>query len=201
LTARDGFRSPSFYKLAIAAFLSMSAGVAIILNLVPILRSIGLTAGTAAGIAGIIGIATIVGRIIGGWVMDRFSAALIAAISAGGAAILPLLLLLFPGSVPAAALGVAIYGLLGGAKVPAVVYLASKHFGQRAFGTLYGAINTMIALGVGLGPVMANLVYDIVRSYVPVMWTAIPFVLVAAGLYSTLGRYPDFELRKVEDRA
>jgi len=193
LTARQGFASAKFYKLALAAFLSMSAGVAIILNLVPVLRSTGLTPTTAASVAGIIGIATITGRIIGGWLMDRISAGVIAALSSAGAAILPLVLLLLPGSVPAAAAGVAIYGLMGGAKVPAVVYLASRHFGQRAFGVLYGAINTTIALGVGLGPLVANMVYDATHSYTPVMWAAVPFVLLAALLYLSLGRYPEFD--------
>jgi predicted MFS family arabinose efflux permease len=192
LSAREGFASAKFYKLAAAAFLSMSAGVAIILNLFPVLRSTGLNPTTAASVAGIIGVATITGRIIGGWLMDRFSAGVIAAVSAAGAAVLPLLLLLLPGSVPAAAIGVAIYGLMGGAKVPAVVYLASRHFGQRAFGVLYGAVNTAIALGVGLGPLVANVVYDMTRSYTPVMWAAVPFVLLAALLYLSLGPYPEF---------
>jgi predicted MFS family arabinose efflux permease len=196
LTARQGFASPTFYKLALAAFLSMSAGVALILNLVPVLRSTGLTPATAAAVAGIIGLATITGRIAGGWLMDRMNAGVIAALASGGAIVLPAMLLLLPGSTFAAATGVAIYGLMGGAKVPAVAYLASRHFGARAFGVLYGAVNTVIALGVGLGPLLANLVYDFTRSYAPVMWTAVPFLALAALLYLTLGRYPDFEKRE-----
>lgn len=96
LTARQGFASAKFYKLALAAFFSMSAGVAIILNLVPVLRSTGLTPVTAASVAGIIGIATITGRIAGGWLMDRMSAGTLAAISSVGAGVLPLVLLLVP---------------------------------------------------------------------------------------------------------
>lgn len=193
LTAREGFASAKFCKLALAAFFSMSAGVALILNLVPVLRSTGLTPATAAGVAGIIGIATITGRIIGGWLMDRMSAGTIAALASAGAIVLPALLLVLPGSALAAAAGVAIYGLMGGAKVPAVAYLASRHFGARAFGVLYGAVNTAIALGVGLGPLVANYVYDVTRSYAPVMWTAVPFLAIAALLYLSLGPYPDFE--------
>ena len=198
LTAREGFASPTFYKLAFAAFLSMSAGVALILNLVPVLRFTGLTPATAAAVAGIIGIATIIGRIIGGWLMDRMSAGTIAALASGGAIALPALLLAAPGSTTAAAAGVAIYGLLGGAKVPAVAYLTSRHFGARAFGTLYGAVNTAIALGVGIGPLAANYVYDITQSYTPVMWTAVPFLALAAVFYLSLGAYPDFTERKAD---
>jgi predicted MFS family arabinose efflux permease len=196
LSAREGFRSRKFYMLAAAAFFSMSAGVALILNLVPVLRSTGLTPATAASIAGIIGIATITGRLVGGWLMDRMSAGVIAAVSSAGAVVLPAALLLLPGSPLAAASAVAIYGFMGGAKVPAVAYLASSHFGPRAFGVLYGAVNTMIALGVGVGPLLANHVYDLTRSYTPVMWTAVPFLGLAAVLYASLGSYPDFSIRK-----
>ncbi|PEQ13755.1 hypothetical protein B2G71_05420 [Novosphingobium sp. PC22D] len=192
-TAREGFRQASFWKLGIGAFLSMSAGVALILNLVPVLRSTGLTPTTAASIAGLLGIATIVGRVFGGWLLDRFSAAAIASVSAAGCSLLPVLLLTMAGSVPVAAGAVAVYGLLGGAKVPAVAYLASRHFGQRAFGTLYGAINTSIAFGVGAGPLVANMVYDSTSSYEIVMLVAVPFMLVAAICYGLLGRYPDFD--------
>src|SRR5690606_17202189 len=122
----------------------------------------------------------------------------IAALASGGAIALPALLLAAPGSTTAAAAGVAIYGLLGGAKVPAVAYLTSRHFGARAFGTLYGAVNTAIALGVGIGPLAANYVYDVTQSYTPVMWTAVPFLALAAVFYLSLGAYPDFTERKAD---
>ncbi len=192
LTARQGFRSQAFYKLGIAAFCSMSAGVALILNLVPVLASTGITLGSAAGIASFLGISTITGRLFGGWLMDRFSASAIASISTAGAAGLPIALLLMPGSVPVAIAAVILYGLMGGAKVPAVAYLASKHFGARAFGVLYGAINTLIALGVGIGPLAANAVFDLTRSYELVMWAALPVLATAVLLYALMGKYPEF---------
>ncbi len=200
LTARQGFASRAFLKLALAAFFSMSAGVALILNLVPVLRSTGLAPASAAAVAGIIGVATIAGRISGGWLMDRMSAGTIAAISSVGAVALPVVLLLAPGSTVAAAAGVAVYGLMGGAKVPAVAYLASRHFGPRAFGVLYGAVNTVIALAVGLGPLVANLIYDMTRSYTPVMWAAVPFLGLAALFYLSLGPYPDFQKQEAQAR-
>ncbi len=196
LTARQGFRSPAFYKLAFAALGSMSAGTALILNLVPVLTSTGITAAAAAGIASFLGISTITGRLFGGWLMDRINARIIAAVGTASAIALPVALLLMPGSVPTAIAVVILYGLMGGVKVPAVAYLASKHFGQKAFGVLYGAINTMIALGVGLSPLLANVIYDATKSYEIVMWAAVPLLAVAALLYALMGDYPDFSRDK-----
>ena len=193
LSAGQGFRSPTFYKLFFAGALSTMGGVALVLNLVPVLTSTGITAGSAAAIAGLIGVSTIVGRIAGGWLTDRLSAKAIAAVATLMAAALPAALLLAPGSVAVAATGILAYGLCGGAKIGALVYLASRHLGQRAFGTLYGAINSLIALAVAVAPLAANMIYDATKSYTPVMWAALPVLGIAALLYLSLPGYPKFE--------
>ncbi|MEZ5736693.1 MAG: MFS transporter [Novosphingobium sp.] len=194
----SGFSSPTYYKLLFAAFGSIFGGVAIIMNLVPMLVFTGLPRGTAAPIAGLVGIATITGRVFGGWLMDRMSAKVIAAISTFVASVLPVTLLVAPGSAAAATFGVIAYGLVGGAKVGAIAYLASRHLGQRAFGTLYGTINAMVALAVGVSPLAANYIYDLTRSYEIVLWAAVPVLTVAALLYLSLGRYPEFGSRAEE---
>lgn len=192
LTARQGFASAVFYKLLFATVIANFAGIAMMLNLVPIMRWTGLSAGSAAAVFGLVGVSTIVGRLAGGGLMDRFSAGRIAASAAALMAVLPVLLLLFPGSVPASILGVVTYGLMGGAMMPSVAYLASRHLGQRAFGTLYATIMAAMSIGIGLGPLLANLVYDQVQSYGPVLWGALPLFALGALLFATLGPYPDF---------
>lgn len=192
LSVREGFTSVTFYKLLFAAFGSIFGGVALVLNLVPVLTSSGIHTGTAATVAGLIGISTIAGRVAGGWLSDRMSAKGIAAASTFAAAALPVALLLFPGSVGGAIFGVLAYGLAGGAKMGALAYLASRHLGERAFGTLYGTINAMIALAVGIAPLAANYIYDVTKSYEPVMWAAVPILAVAALLYVSLSAYPEF---------
>lgn len=196
-TVSEGFRSRAFYMLAAGAFISTLAGVALILNLFPVLESTGISRGDAAWITGLMGVATITGRLFGGWLMDRMNAGTIAASAAILGTALPVSLLVAPGSVKAAVAGVAIYGMAGGAKIPAIAYLAGKHLGQRSFGTLYGTISAAIALSVALGPLAANMIYDATKSYELVMWAVAPAFVVAAVLYATLGPYPDFTRRAV----
>lgn len=196
-TVSEGFRSRAFYMLATAAFISTLAGVALILNLFPVLESTGISRTDAAWITGLMGVATITGRLFGGWLMDRLNAGTIAASAAVLGITLPVSLLVAPGSVAAAAAGVAIYGMAGGAKMPAIAYLTGKHLGQRSFGTLYGTISAAIALSVALGPLAANMIYDATKSYELVMWAVAPALLIAAVIYATLGAYPDFSRREV----
>jgi predicted MFS family arabinose efflux permease len=162
------------------------------LNLVPIMRSTGLSAASAAFVFGFVGIATIVGRVIAGGLIDKFRAGIIAATAAALMTALPATFLLFPGSVAASFIGVFVYGLMGGAMMPCVAYLASRHLGQRAFGTLYATIMAAMSIGVGLGPLLANYVYDRVQSYDPVLWGAIPLYAIGALLFLSLGAYPVF---------
>ena len=192
LTVSEGFRSLSFYKLFFANLMTVVASVGLILNMVPVLRSTGISAGTAAWIYGFSGIATILGRVFAGWLMDRVSASKVVGFAIIGMTVLPALLLLTPGSVALALTAVVCAGLLGGASTPANAYLAGKHFGPRSFGTFYTTINVASSIGVGLGPLIANLVYDATGSYELVMWGAIPGLVLAGLLYLSLGNYPEF---------
>ena len=193
LTVRQGFRSLDFYRIAVPTCVGILFGVAMIMNMVPILNAGGLSLQTAASIAGIIGVTTIIGRIIGGYLLDRFDARRIASAVTLAPIIFALFMILLPGSVPAAIIAVALYGLTSGPKIAAVVYLAGKYFGQRNFGVLFGTIQALMALGMGLGPLLANVVYDRTQSYVPFLWASVPVFVVCALIFLTLGKPPTFE--------
>jgi len=192
LTAREGFRSLKFYRLLFAAVIANFAGIAMMLNLVPILLETGLSPAAAAGAFSTLGIATIVGRLIGGGLMDRFPAGLIATTASLLMATLPVMILIFPGALMASIIGIFVYGMMGGAIMPSISYLASRHFGQRAFGTLFATIMAAQSIGIGLGPVVANAIFDEVQSYNPVLWGALPLFAIGAFLFATLGPYPVF---------
>ena len=192
LTPHQGFRSLSFYKLFFANMLTVVASVGLILNMVPLLRSTGISPATAAWIYGFSGIATIAGRVFSGWLMDRISASRVVGFAVMALTVLPAALRAMPGSVAISLVAVIAAGLMGGTTTPANAYLAGKHFGPRNFGTFYSTINVGSAIGVGVGPLIANLVYDQTKSYEWVMWGAIPALVSAGLLYLSLGKYPKF---------
>ena len=160
--------------------------------MVPLLRSTGISPATAAWIYGFSGIATIVGRVFSGWLMDRISASKVVGFAVIALTVLPAALLAMPGSVVISLVAVIAAGMMGGTTTPANAYLAGKHFGPRNFGTFYSTINVGSAIGVGVGPLIANLVYDQTKSYEWVMWGAIPALVSAGLLYLSLGKYPKF---------
>ena len=193
LTPREGLRSRDFYLLFLASLTSAMTGVAIILNLVPVLTFTGLTRVGAVGIAGMMGIASIIGRLVGGWLMDRYDVRRLAIAASFVSVLFPLMLIVFPGVLWAATLAVIAYGLTGGMKFNAVVYLCSTHLGTRSFGLFYGAISTTTTIAMGIGPLIANYIYDETASYWPVIWAAVPGFLLTGVLFWMLGKTPGFE--------
>lgn len=190
VSARDGLTQPRFLKLAGATLLFSITICALTTNLVPVLIARGLTPATAAGIAGLLGLGSISGRLIGGFLLDRFDAAKVAAISVVMPVITVLLLLAFPGA-GMAAIACLILGLAVGTEIDCCAYLAARHFGLKSFGTLFGTMNGLMLFGAGIAPVMANHVYDVTKSYDIVLWVQIPACLGTAVLFLLLGPYPE----------
>ena len=169
------------------------AGVAVTLgtSVVPLLSSNGLTRAQAAGIASMLGVSAIIGRLSIGALLDRMHGRFLAALSV----LLPvagiLILINFPGSVPAASAAVLIFGLSIGAELDIVAYLTSRYFRLENFGFLFGTIAGFIGLAASNGPVLLNAVFDATGSYVPGLWGAIPICILAAAMFLLLGPYPE----------
>lgn len=190
MALRDGLLSRSFALLAAGGFLFSLASVALTLNMVPILTGNNLAVEAAAATAGAIGIAQIVGRLSGGYLLDRFDARIVAAISVSLPVMTCTLLLAFPGQGWAALVAVVFLGLATGAEMDAIAYLSARYFGLRNFAALFGAFFGVVTLGFGIGPMLANAVYDRSGSYDLVLWGVVPTVLLAAMLFLLIGPYP-----------
>jgi MFS family permease len=190
---RDALRSWRFIRLALAGFVTTLVIVSFVSNLIPILSSRGFERQTAANLAGLVGMATIIGRLSGGFLLDRTNGNIVGAGSVGLAIIPALMLLLYPGSTMVAAAAVLILGLTLGSELDAVAYLATRHFGLKSFGGIFGTISGILAFGTGVGPFFVSLTYDLSKSYDNVLMAYIPLALLAAALFLSLGRYPDFD--------
>jgi len=194
---RAEMRSPSFLKLLGASTVFSVTICALTTNATPVERALGHDAIAAADTAALMGLGSVAGRIAGGFLLDRFDARKVAAISVA-APIVTAMLLLAGGQDRLVASGACLFlGLAIGAEFDACAYLAARHFGLANFGALFGTINGLMLFGNGLAPFAANLVYDVTGSYSSVLWAQVPACLLAAALFLALGRYPDAAARPV----
>jgi hypothetical protein len=72
--------------------------------------------------------------------------------------------------------------------------LTARYFGTENFGALFGLIAGVILLTNGVAPAASNHVYDMVKSYDPVLWAVMPSLAIAAMLFLALGKYPEESL-------
>ena len=200
LTISEGLRSAVFVRLALAGFLINFSAMGLVVHFVPLLAGERFKMGEATALASLIGVSTIVARLVTGNLMDRFHAPTVAAIAFSLPIYACLMLLFFDGSVIMAATIAILIGAAVGAEVDALAYLSSRYFGMLSFGTLFGSITGAISLGIGLGPTTAGAIHDAFGNYQPMFLLILPLVAISVFLIATLGAYPDHAARAKIDK-
>jgi predicted MFS family arabinose efflux permease len=152
----------------------------------PLMSDWGMEAKTAALLASLIGVASIVGRLSIGWLIDRYRASRIGAIVFLLPVLAVLLLLLGKGDLWTPALVAILLGFTLGAEVDVLVYLTTRFFGLKNFGALYGGLLGALSIGTATGPLIASRIFDQTKSYDQFFWVAIGLLVVASASLFTL---------------
>ena len=189
-SARQGLRSPVFWILVTVLVVNSASVNGAITHLSALLTDRGLAARQASLIASILGAASFLGRIVTGWLLDRFFAPrvsffLLLAPAAGIA------LLATAASLPSSALAAALIGLGLGGEADITPYLLTRYFGLRAFSTLYGFTWTAYAIAGAIGPIAMGRVYDLTGSYSHLLTILAIASALSASLMLRLPRYDD----------
>ncbi|RYY29121.1 MAG: MFS transporter [Sphingomonadales bacterium] len=192
-TPREAIRTRQFWQLALAAFIMTGVIVAFVFHLVPLLSELGLSRANATYVAGIAGICSVIGRLCVGAMLDRLPGPPVGAASVALPIIAAGLLLAFPGSLTMAIVAIIFLGLCIGGEYDSIIYLSTRYFGMRNFGTLFGWVAAALLAGVGLGPWVAGTIHDVTGSYDLFLWLVIPLAALSSLLLGTLGKYPQHE--------
>lgn len=188
LSVAASVRSSSFWLLAVSVFLVVTTINGMVGHLVPMLTDRGMGVGEATATLSAVGLSTIAGRVIAGYLLDRFFGPYVAA----GLFLLPLasiaLLTSAAGGMAPVVAAVALgFGL--GAEVDVIGFLTGRYFGLRVYGEVYGYLFAIFTLGTGLGPVLMALAFDVTQSYNVTLIGFAAALLCASALVSRLGVY------------
>lgn len=187
----EALRNFRFWVIA-GAFFLVSAGVAgIVTSLVPLLTDRGIDAGTAAGYAALIGLSVIAGRLIGGYLLDRFWGPGVGCILMALPALSCLVLMGDTLSPALLVIAVVLVGFAGGAEFDMIAYFVGRYFGLKHYGKIYGTQYIIVFFGAGLAPLVFGRVYDAWQSYTPILIAMVGAFGLSGLLLLTLGRYPD----------
>lgn len=188
MAPRDALRS---WRLWSITAIFTIGGIAIngtLAHVAALLNDRGIPPDAAAIVLSSSGITIIIGRIFGGWLLDRLFAPYV-----GGAVLLlpaigcALLAAGFTGWVPT--LAVLLCGAGLGVELDMMGFFVSRYFGIRSFGEIYGYMFVGFAIGVGIGPVMMGRDFDVTGSYTIALWSFTVLLVIAAFLSARLGAY------------
>jgi MFS family permease len=182
----EGLRSTVYVRLLFASLFFTFTIVALNYQFMPILSGWGIEPTKAAWLASLIGLASIVGRLVTGYLIDHFRASHVGALVFLLPVAAVLLLLYGQGNALAPALVAIMLGLTLGAEVDVIVYLTTRFFGLRNFGALYGGLLAALSIGTATGPLVASVIFDRTNGYDPFFWLAIGLLLLSSLSLLTL---------------
>lgn len=159
LSLKEAARTWRFWLLAVC-FIPISYALgAIIPSLVPMLMAKGYAIGDALSLATLTSLAVLSGRLVGGYLIDRYWAPGVAFLFLASPTIAFYLLTgnLTPDT---ATLAILMIGFGAGVEYDFMAYLVSKYFGMRSYSAIYGAIYGFFAIGAGFGPAIMNNLAD-----------------------------------------
>ena len=189
LTWQQGTRSLAFWIIVAVLFVSSISMNGAITHLSALLTDRGITPGDAALCASILGGTSVAGRVVTGWLLDRFSGGRVAfvinLITAGG-----ILFLARASSFAGGCTAATLIGIGAGGEAAITPYLLTRYFGLRAFSTLYGLTWTFYAAAGATGPVILGRTFDMTGSYTSLLSTLAIALAVAAAMMLLLPKYP-----------
>jgi MFS transporter, OFA family, oxalate/formate antiporter len=159
-------------------------------HMVEMVKKHGFSADMAAGVAMIVGVGILIGRVSVGLLFDRFWAPGVAFIVLS----LPALssYLFMGGHSDLAVLKIAAFllGLAAGAESDVLAFLTARYFGMLNYGRIYGAFYLFFGICSGISPKLYSRAVGNSGSYDPMLQAAIFCFLGGAALLLLLGRYP-----------
>ena len=187
-TVRDAMTTRAFWILVTVLFFSSIAQNGALAHMSALLTDRGVsTAGGALALSAMGG-ASLVGRLMTGWLLDRFFAARVSFTLLSTAA-LGTFLLSGTDSLAIGVLAAVLIGLGMGGEADVTPYLISRYFGLRSFSVLYGMTWTFYAVAGAIGPVLMGKAFDVTGSYEALLTQLAFATLAVAMLMLFLPRY------------
>lgn len=193
LTLRQALRDSHMQRITFAISVQAVMGAAAMTHLVPILEWSEMSRAGAAAIAGVLGIASISGKLVVGWLADLVRRSFLPAACFALPGLGYLLLLQGAGSTTLLLAGVFLVGLGSGAAYHMTTFLTVQYGGVRHNGKIFGVMAGILGLAGGIGPLIAGLIFDWTNSYYSLLIAGLPLSFIAGAAVLTLGPYPVFE--------
>lgn len=171
---------PAFLSISAMIFLSSTAVLGTTLHMISLLSDHGLAPARAGAVASMLGVAVLFGRVLSGHFLDRWDAGWVAFIllmlAAAGA------IMLWTGNPSLMVPGAILIGFGVGTEGDLLAYMLGRRFPAKNFGSVYGTIFAVHALGAGVGGVLAGAAFDVTGDYSTWLLLAATALALAAAI-------------------
>lgn len=192
-------RSYRFWVLLCSILLAALAYGGAHIHITQMIGLHGFSTDVGASVLGVVAVGILAGRLLVGFLFDRFWAPAIAFPSLLLPAIACWLLMGTQTSLQLLMLGGFLLGFAAGAESDVIAYLAAKYFGMAHYGKIYGALYMPFGIGAAISPILYGMVRDRTGSYDLMLGAAATLFAISGALLLTLGRYPISD-RETQDR-
>jgi len=142
-----------------------------------------------ASIVPLIGISVLVGRTLGGFLIDYFWAPGVAFVLLT----LPIAACWMLGhlelTIVSAMVAVFLIGFASGVEYDLIAFLIARYFGMKNYSTIFGFVYGAFALGAGVGPMVFGMIFDKTASYTSILNVSAVILLIGAAMLLMLGKY------------
>ncbi|MCW1430161.1 MFS transporter [Novosphingobium sp. JCM 18896] len=181
-------RSRTFWIIVVAMFLCMLHTPLHASQMNIMLLDNGITTQEAATMVSIYAFGTLLGRIVCGLALDRYSTPIVTALSMGIPAIGLFLLGTDWNTLPVIGFSMFLVGLSVGAEVDIMAFLVSRYFNIRIYNSTLGLVHCVTFLTAGLGAGAISLTLKLTDSFSPFLYFVSATITVGGFLFLLLPR-------------
>lgn len=192
LTLTETLRDWRFWLIALAILPISFSLAGPVPNLENILKQSGMTPARMLELTPLVGVTALLGRLIGGWLLDRFWAPAVGFVILGLPAVSCWILAGDSLSFEMAAAAILLIGFALGVEYDLIAYLVARYFGLRSYAAIYGILYVCFALGSGLAPLVFGHDFDAHGNYHLALIASAAALTASAASLMLLGRYRVF---------
>lgn len=192
LTLPQALRDWRFWLLLIAFFPISVALSGPVPNMENMLARGGMDAASVVMITPMIGLSAMVGRMAGGWLLDRFWAPAVGFVLLSLPALSCVMLLQNDLNLFSAGVAIFMLGFALGIEYDLMAFFAARYFGLKAYTSIYSALYITFAAGAGLGPLVFGWNFDQFGDYRIILMISGVMLFAASASLLLLGPYRKF---------
>ena len=169
-TLRQATRTPAFWLLTASITVGVSANGAVGFHMVNYFEVQGIPRSTAIAVLSVYAVSGALANGLWGFLVERVPERPLAAGTMVAAAVMTAFLLTIT-STPAAVAFAILFGLAARGETSLVMIIVAQYYGRRHFGAISGFMIPFQMTGLGMGPLLASLAFDLSGAYVSAFGT------------------------------